>query len=44
MSIASPSIGERPIGDQKRAIGTAKVPPLRLMVAKPDAKLTPEPR
>jgi hypothetical protein len=44
MSIAVASLTGRPIGDQKRAIVPNRRPIPRILIAKPDVKLTAEPR
>lgn len=44
MTIAAASLSERPLSDQKRANGATAIPTSRMIIPKPDAKLTPEPR
>jgi hypothetical protein len=44
MSIAAESLTAQPIGGQKHAIVTDRRPVSRILVPKPDLKLTPEPR
>jgi hypothetical protein len=44
MSIAAAPLTFRSVADQNRLNGTAGIPASRILVAKPDVKLIPEPR
>jgi hypothetical protein len=44
MSIAAISLSARPLSDQQRTSGASKIPPARILVAKGDPILIPEPR
>jgi hypothetical protein len=44
MSIAGDSLTGRPLADQKRVNGSTTTPMPRILIARPDIKLIPEPR
>jgi len=44
MSIAAASVSHAPLSGQKQLTARSTIPARRILIAKPDSKLTPEPR